>query len=154
MKENFTFEEVVNLIEIYLAGNNCPWDDWFNEEYCTDCPAIVEKEEHCGREIDATYSYCELYNECRYFDHIMSDKEMIELWLKNLYKTPHISKISKNATTFPEIERLMKTYNLREVEAGCYLCNFGDEFFCKRNGKDCSGLQRCKRIRESEVKTE
>lgn len=84
MKENFTFEEVINLIETHLVDNDYPWDYWFSEKYCTDCPAIVEKEEHCGREVDATYSYCELYNECRYFGQMMSERELIEMWLEHI----------------------------------------------------------------------
>lgn len=150
MKENFTFEEVVNLIETYLINNDCPWDNWFSEKYCNDCPAIIKKEERFGHETDVLYGYCELNEECRYFGHMVSEKEMIEMWLKDICGIPYISKISKNTTTLPEIRKLMEKYNLREVEAGCYLCNFGQESFCNRGGKDCSGLERCRQIRESE----
>lgn len=87
MKENFTFEEVVNLIETHIVDNDRPWADWVSEKYCNDCSAIVTKEKYYDREIDVTHSYCELHDECRYFGHVMTERELIEMWLEHLTTT-------------------------------------------------------------------
>jgi hypothetical protein len=152
MKENFTFEEVVDLIETHLANGDCPWDDWFNDHYCNDCPSIVKKEEHFGRETDVHYGYCELHDECRYFGHMVDERELIEHWLKHLTMPPipYLCEVDYGDNFEMQKDALMNEYGITANHAGCYLVNFFDEYICKAYNGGCPQLGVCGKIEESE----
>lgn len=152
MKENFTFEEVVDLLETHLANRDCPWDDWFNDHYCNDCPSIVKKEEQFGRETDVHYGYCELHDKCRYFDHEVSEKEMISLWLKHLTMPPitYLGEVDYGESFEAQQKRLVDEYDITATHAGCYIVNFFDEYICKAYNGGCPKLGVCGKIEESE----
>lgn len=152
MKENFTFEEVVNLIETHFIDNERPWDDWFNNYYCSDCPSIVKKESPFGREIDVPYSYCELHNECRYFGHMVDEKELVEQWLRHLTMPPipYLGEVDYGDNFEKQKDALMNEYGITANHAGCYLVNFCDEYICKAYNGGCPRLEVCGKIEESE----
>lgn len=152
MKENFTFEEVVDLLETHLANGDCPWDDWFNDYYCNDCPSIVVKEERSGRETDVHYGYCELHDECRYFDFEVSEKEMISLWLKHLTMSPitYLGEVDYGESFEAQQKRLVDKYDITATHAGCYIVNFCDEYICYAFNGGCPQLGACVKIEESE----
>ena len=152
MKENFTFEEVVDLLETHLANGDCPWDDWFNDHYCNDCPSIVKKEEQFGHETDVHYGYCELHDKCRYFDHELSEKELISLWLKQINMPPitYLGEVDYGESFEAQQKRLVDEYGITATHAGCYIVNFFDEYICKAYNSGCPKLGICGKIEESE----
>lgn len=152
MKENFTFEEVVNLIETHFIDNDCPWNDWFSEKYCNDCPSVVVKEGRFGREIDVNYGYCELHDKCRYFGHMVDEREVIELWLKYLTMPPitYLGEVDYGEDFEAQQKRLVDKYDITATHAGCYIVNFCDEYICHAFNGGCPQLGACVKIEESE----
>lgn len=47
-------------------------------------------------------------------------------------------------------QRLIDTYGIHGAQAGCYICNFENEYFCHQYNGGCSRLAICKHIRELE----
>ena len=56
--------------------------------------------------------------------------------------------------THKEIEqeenRLASTYNITNVHAGCYMCNFKDEYICVKHNGGCKNISKCRSIFEKE----
>lgn len=50
-----------------------------------------------------------------------------------------------------EVARLVSTYGLSDVYAGCYLSNFGDEFICKKFVGGCNRVNVCKKLHQQEM---
>lgn len=81
--QSMDFEEMARWFE---EGNfdcdDTPWIIYFNDKYCKKCDVVKTKDKRFGEEI--IYTYCELYDKCRYFkdeDGCPSDNLMIRLWL-------------------------------------------------------------------------
>lgn len=75
-----TLREVAEFLDEKCWNDSAPWTVWFNRRYCHDCPVIKAKVIELDRYSD--FSYCELEDTCRYFDHILTGVEMCEEWLK------------------------------------------------------------------------
>lgn len=50
-----------------------------------------------------------------------------------------------------EKNRLASIYNISEIHADCYLCNYGDTFICHEFNNGCDCVEKCKSIYEKEV---
>lgn len=85
-------EELANFLVRYTEA---PWMDWWDKNYCSKCETVrltqEESQKYLGikpfREIIEA-GYCEVHDRCRYFvelDHCVTNKEIIELWLKKGY---------------------------------------------------------------------
>ena len=51
-----------------------------------------------------------------------------------------------------EENRLASTYNITNVHAGCFMCNFENEYICIKYNGGCKGLNKCREIFEKEKK--
>lgn len=49
-----------------------------------------------------------------------------------------------------EISRLSSLYKITDVVAGCYLCNYGDDYVCHIIGGECENIELCEHIRDME----
>ena len=49
-----------------------------------------------------------------------------------------------------EQHRLSSIYNISEVHASCYMCNYEDEFICHKFNNGCDSIGKCKYIYEKE----
>lgn len=71
-------DELVDWLDEYCMVGDCPWDKYFDDNYCSKCDAV----EHEGHE----YAWCELNKKCKFFED-MSDipdyKQIIRLWLES-----------------------------------------------------------------------
>lgn len=47
-------------------------------------------------------------------------------------------------------QRLIDTYDIHGAQAGCYICNFENEYFCHQYNGGCSRLAICKHIHDLE----
>ncbi len=71
-------DELVEWLDKYMAFDNAPYLNWWDENYCKKCAAEIQD----GHE----YGWCELYNKCKFFkdmDEIPSCKEIIKMWLES-----------------------------------------------------------------------
>jgi hypothetical protein len=87
-----SLEELAEWLDVNGQHDDSPWIKWFDDKYCSNCESEVvtsdESEEKLGfalwykTKVDC--AYCEVYNECRFFPNrrALSNKEIIELWLK------------------------------------------------------------------------
>lgn len=53
-----------------------------------------------------------------------------------------------------EQNRLTSIYNITNVHAGCYMCNFENKYICVEYNGGCSGLDKCRSIYEKELSYE
>ena len=42
--------------------------------------------------------------------------------------------------------RIKAEYNLTDVHAGCYICNYRDQYLCR----NCTGLDKCEEVHSAE----
>ena len=68
---------------------------------------------------------------------------LIECWL-DLEISMDYKKIEK------EQNRLSSIYNITNVHAGCYMCNFENKYICVEHNGGCSGFDKCRSIYEKE----
>lgn len=81
-----SLEALAEHIDNVAQGNENPWDIWFSNTYCKNCPSIEKKEYFMGYPTFQSYAYCELNHKCKFFldkDDVLSDREIIELWLRS-----------------------------------------------------------------------
>lgn len=61
-----------------------PWNTWFDEKYCSKCQVINAWDSELCR--NAEFSYCELHDKCRFFEHMESTpdtKQVVKMWLES-----------------------------------------------------------------------
>ena len=86
---HFEYIKSKNIDEFaeWLAENGlydyAPWDNWFDDNYCSKCGCYSE----CGAESENfnDYAWCELYGNCKFFpekNNVLSPEEVIKLWLE------------------------------------------------------------------------
>lgn len=68
-----------------------PWMEWWNENYCSQCPLENDYLHDCTGEQDyyvpAEFAWCELHNKCKFFpemDEEPDSKEIIKMWLESV----------------------------------------------------------------------
>lgn len=49
-----------------------------------------------------------------------------------------------------EQNRLVSTYNITNVHAGCYMCNFENEYICHKVNGGCKNISKCREIFKKE----
>ena len=49
-----------------------------------------------------------------------------------------------------KVNELVSLYTITEDHAGCYLCNYEDDYICHKFNGGCKNAELCKRISESE----
>ena len=86
-----TKEALAKWITEFANHDDSPWMNWFNKKYCQKCKSeIVTREDSLdklGFELifvnSVECSYCEVYNECRYFPNKPNPtiEEIIKMWL-------------------------------------------------------------------------
>lgn len=81
---SMTIEEMAQWFEKnFDCYDTTPWINTFNEKYCKNCEIVKGKcKDYHGNE--RIFTYCELFDKCRYFedeDGCPSNKLMIKLWL-------------------------------------------------------------------------
>ena len=79
-----TIDEFITWLDEYCSFDNAPWIKWWDENYCSKCPAEVGKYEDSDREMK--FSWCELHDKCRFFtelDATPSSKDIIKMWLES-----------------------------------------------------------------------
>lgn len=80
---SMTIEEMTQWFEENFDCDDSPWIKAFDDKYCKNCEVVKGKckDYYCDEMI---FTYCELFDKCRYFedeDSCPSDKLMIKLWL-------------------------------------------------------------------------
>ena len=74
-----SFDEFVRWLDKTFTYSEPPWTLWFDKKYCQNCAAEKAKYIDSGRELD--FAYCELHDNCRFFDSKIDNKKTIEMWL-------------------------------------------------------------------------
>ena len=47
-----------------------------------------------------------------------------------------------------DLKKIIALYSVTEEHAGCYLCNFDDEYICHKYNGGCEKLEQCRQIKE------
>ena len=63
------------------CGDQTPWMDWFNKNYCEQCKTIKKYNDYFKRDIE--YSQCEIKGQCIYGEDFSTDKNIIKMWLNS-----------------------------------------------------------------------
>lgn len=50
-----------------------------------------------------------------------------------------------------EVNEIQSKYNVSFEHACCYICNFEDNFICRKFNGGCENIEQCKNIREKEL---
>ena len=86
-----SLKELALWIDINSQHDDSPWMNWFSKKYCDRCESeVVSREDSLSKlgfnllyKSSTECSYCEVYNECRFFrGKNPSTLEIIEMWLK------------------------------------------------------------------------
>ena len=81
--KSFTIDEMVDFLDEHTTMGGTPWEEWFDENYCSKCmPEVSPESYYCGF-VDC--AYCELHNKCKYFldmDDVPDYKQVIKMWLE------------------------------------------------------------------------
>lgn len=48
------------------------------------------------------------------------------------------------------IKNLVENHKITSIHAGCYVCNYEDDFICHRYNNGCKNVDKCKSIYEKE----
>lgn len=77
-------DELVVWFDKYGTFGGCPWDEWFEENYCGKCEAEIIYSDKTGDVHEC--AWCELHNKCKHFldlSNIPDNKQIIEMWLNS-----------------------------------------------------------------------
>lgn len=81
--KTFDVEKLSGFLDA-IGFDNTPWMNWFENKYCNNCDCVRRYHNTIGAEVE--YSYCELYNVCKFFpDRPFDDingKTICGMWLK------------------------------------------------------------------------
>lgn len=81
--KSYTTDEMVDFLDEYSMHDSNPWFDWWDENYCSKCMTEIKFTPYCGRYFE--YAYCELHNNCRYFqdmEEVPDSKQILKIWLE------------------------------------------------------------------------
>ena len=76
--KSMSVDELTKYFDDYMMFGCCPWDTWFDNNYCKKCESIIRE----GSE----YAYCELCDNCKFFQDmkdVPDNKQIIKMWLEN-----------------------------------------------------------------------
>lgn len=80
--KSFNLDEMVEFLTKYSSLDENPWNDWWDENYCSKCmPEISTESYYCGY-MECTY--CELHGNCKYFPdmkEVPNYEQVIKMWL-------------------------------------------------------------------------
>ena len=78
-------DELAEWFDEKCSSEYSPWHQWFDNNYCGNCPSEIGKYEDSNREIE--FCWCELNdNKCRFFPDMNSvpdSKQVIKMWLES-----------------------------------------------------------------------
>lgn len=81
--KSLDIDQLVDWLAELEQFDSSPWSLWFDCKYCKHCEDII-----CKSADDVFHSrcaYCEVYDECRFFDDmndVPNEKETIKMWLE------------------------------------------------------------------------
>lgn len=73
------FDEFVDWLDKNFNYSEPPWSLWFDGKYCQRCEVEKATYVDSGRELE--FAYCELHDNCRFFDCEINDRKTIKMWL-------------------------------------------------------------------------
>lgn len=76
-------DELVEWLDECIVYSPAPWDNWFDEKYCSKCQSEIAWSSELCR--NAEFAYCELHNKCRFFEHMdkaPNAKQIVKMWLE------------------------------------------------------------------------
>ena len=83
--ESKNIDELVDWIDKNFIAFSTPWWKWWHTTYCNECEAEIVLNDN-GFKIE--YGYCELNNNCKYFQDmecVPDNKQVIKMWLESTY---------------------------------------------------------------------
>ena len=85
--KNKNIDELSEWLDKYCLSDNAPWYLWFDKNYCSKCDTVTEYSNELNGKCE--FSWCELYDKCKYFPNlndIPCNKQLIKLWLESEYE--------------------------------------------------------------------
>lgn len=88
-----TATDLAEWLDKYGQSDDLPWENWFYDNYCTNCAPIVLKGKEAEEKLRIhvfsardtfNCAYCELYQTCKFFPtlkELPDNKTIIEMWL-------------------------------------------------------------------------
>ena len=77
-------DELAEFLYTNFDREVAPWDEWFEENYCSKCPPVKARCVDCDR--DMKFGWCELNEGCKLCSEItdaLDNKQVIKLWLQS-----------------------------------------------------------------------
>ena len=92
--KSMPIDELAKWLDQNGIIDNSPWNVYFDNKYCANCESIMCKYEDVEKVLefkpfysgDVECAYCEIYNECRYFENFdgtPGNLEVIKMWLES-----------------------------------------------------------------------
>lgn len=75
-----SIDELVEWLNEYGVQDYAPWDNWFNDNYCSKCESIFDPK------YNQMCAWCESHEKCKYFlemNNIPDPKQVIKMWLES-----------------------------------------------------------------------
>ena len=79
-----SIDDFAKWLDQHCFFEDSPWMKWWNDKYCSKCPAEIGKSPIYAGEIE--FSWCELHNKCRFFqdmDKNVSSEQIVKMWLES-----------------------------------------------------------------------
>lgn len=73
--KSLSVEEMSQWLNSFDSYEEAPWTLWFNKTYCQEC----DSEDHPISHHEC--AFCEINDNCRFFDYYPSPEDTIKLWL-------------------------------------------------------------------------
>lgn len=90
--QSMSVDELAEWLDKHGLFDDSPWNNWFNDTYCSKCDPITCKIKSTSIGVTPLYpeqeidcSYCELEKKCKFFKHmkdIPTNTDIIAMWLK------------------------------------------------------------------------
>lgn len=76
-------EDFIDFLEKACSSDAGPWEEWFGNKYCNNCPPIIVSTEISHAKMKC--GWCEIYGFCKFFTElgrVPNDKDVLKRWLE------------------------------------------------------------------------
>lgn len=80
-------DELAEWLDSHFHNVYTPWEEWWDENYCSKCPPVKAHCVDCNKELD--FGWCELNDGCKFcpdLNDVPDNKQVIKLWLESEVK--------------------------------------------------------------------
>ena len=113
--KSMNVDELSNWLNLWDTWEGSPWENWWNENYCSKCKSVMVQVKDSDLKIPC--GWCEVNGKCKYFqelDDIPSIKQITKMWLESKRDEAWFS-MEYNAVSVEDIKNVPTAYDVDKV---------------------------------------